>query len=524
MKRRGGRSMSEDVVFIGVLDIFGFESFATNSFEQLCINYTNETLQQHFNKYIFEFEQQLYESENIRWDFISFPDNKETLDLLTNKNIGIFTLCDDQVRFPWSTGATLAGKYYEKCLQHPRFSVSSYERVRGFFTIQHFAGPVCYDTQFFLDKNHDVIRSDIVKLIKASTNPLLDELQQFFRVDDSDMNSNEPSSASTSRKGSVGERKSSLSTAGSRSSMSTQRIQTLGAEFRFQLDELMINIDSTSPHYIRCIKPNSSNSGGKFEEDLVINQLRFGGVLETVRVTRAGFPNRFSFETFVGSFRHLIKGYSVKRGTFEYYQQKAIELVDLLADKLLDAPEFVQAKDVSLLNENATKYIRTGMQIGLTMIFMRRQTYDLLESWKSIMFRSSVIRIQSNQRRFAARKRYRMYLNTILRIQCFVRISIAKHIVKLRRHNKAALKINSFAKGRIARLRYLRTHRRIIMMQCFVRQFLSRKILKKNRSMIRAVIACQTRIRKILAKRVLRQLRVDARNLTKVTIESMSTP
>ena len=148
--------------FIGVLDIFGFENFDINSFEQLCINYTNETLQQHFNQFVFKHEQALYEREGISWSFIRFPDNSDVLDLLENRRSGLFAICDEQLRFPKSTDKTCVNKFYEKCTEHSRFSAGSKEKADNMFHVHHFAGPVLYSSHKFLEKNHDVVRPDMV--------------------------------------------------------------------------------------------------------------------------------------------------------------------------------------------------------------------------------------------------------------------------------------------------------------------------------------------------------------------------
>jgi myosin-5 len=170
--------------FIGVLDIFGFENFAKNSFEQLCINYTNETLQQHFNQFVFEYEQSLYESERIDWSFVAFPDNKETLDLLENKQKGIFSVCDDQSRFQWATNLTLVNRMYDAMGSHPRFLASHAERSRSQFCVLHYAGTVCYDSAGFLEKNSDTISMDMLRLLRSSSEPLLTNLLVFLHSEE----------------------------------------------------------------------------------------------------------------------------------------------------------------------------------------------------------------------------------------------------------------------------------------------------------------------------------------------------
>jgi myosin heavy subunit len=129
-----------DSAFIGVLDIFGFECFAKNSFEQLCINYTNEKLQFNFNAFMFQHEQELYEQEGIEWSTITYPDNKDVLDLLENRMTGIFALCDEQVKFPQSTDETLVNKLYEHCSPYSRFLFGHADKGKRQFVVHHYAG------------------------------------------------------------------------------------------------------------------------------------------------------------------------------------------------------------------------------------------------------------------------------------------------------------------------------------------------------------------------------------------------
>jgi myosin-5 len=144
-----------NVASIGLLDIFGFETFETNSFEQLCINYTNEALQQQFNKYVFKLEQQEYEKEGIMWKFISFPDNQDVLDLIDKKHTGILALLDEQCILPKSTDEKYTRYLYARCDKHPRFNATSAQRVDYLFSIEHYAGYVEYCTDSWLEKNKD---------------------------------------------------------------------------------------------------------------------------------------------------------------------------------------------------------------------------------------------------------------------------------------------------------------------------------------------------------------------------------
>lgn len=162
---------------IGVLDIFGFETFALNNFEQLCINYTNEALQQQFNKYVFKLEQNEYEREGILWKFISFPDNQDVLDLIDRKHSGILALLDEQCIVPRSTDEKFTRYLYAKCDGHSRFSATSAQRVDHKFSIEHYAGPVEYSTEQWLEKNKDQLPASSANLLMGSEFDLLAQIQ-----------------------------------------------------------------------------------------------------------------------------------------------------------------------------------------------------------------------------------------------------------------------------------------------------------------------------------------------------------
>ena len=164
-------------VTTGVLDIFGFETFEQNNFEQLCINYTNEALQQQFNRYVFKLEQDEYEREGILWKFISFPDNQDVLDLIDRKHTGIIALLDEQCIVPRSTDEKFTRYLYAKCDAHPRFTATSAQRVDYKFSVEHYAGPVEYGTENWLEKNKDQLPASSANLLRASEFKLLNDIQ-----------------------------------------------------------------------------------------------------------------------------------------------------------------------------------------------------------------------------------------------------------------------------------------------------------------------------------------------------------
>ena len=295
---------------IGVLDIFGFETFEYNSFEQLCINYTNEALQQQFNRYVFKLEQQEYEKEGIMWKFIEFPDNQDVLDLIDLKHTGIMALLDEQCMLPKSTDNKFTRYLYARCDNHQRFIATSAQRVEYVFSIEHYAGLVEYSTEGWLEKNKDQLPASAANLIKSSDFELLLDISRFVRAED--------------RAG--------------RGSLATKSVSF---QFAQQLRTLRSRIETTTPHYIRCLKPNDELCPDYFEPKNIVEQLRCGGVLEAVRVSRAGYPTRYPHEMFLARYYILGKNHvdSTSFGRPDMAQSEestAEELQGLIAKIALD--------------------------------------------------------------------------------------------------------------------------------------------------------------------------------------------
>ncbi|CAI0436865.1 unnamed protein product [Linum tenue] len=252
---------------IGVLDIYGFESFKTNSFEQFCINLTNEKLQQHFNQHVFKMEQEEYTKEQIDWSYIEFIDNQDVLDLIEKKPGGILALLDEACSmFPKSTNETFATKLYQTFKDHKRFSKP--KLARNDFTVCHYAGDVTYQTEFFLDKNKDYVVAEHQALLSASKCSFVSSLFPPL-----------PEESSKSSK-----------------------FSSIGARFKQQLQSLLETLNATEPHYIRCVKPNNALKPAIFENANVLQQLRCGGVMEAIRISCAGYPTRKHFNEFIARF------------------------------------------------------------------------------------------------------------------------------------------------------------------------------------------------------------------------------
>jgi myosin-5 len=274
---------------IGVLDIFGFESFKRNSFEQLCINYCNEALQQQFNAFVLKNEQAEYEREGIEWSFIEFPENQDVIDLIDKRGSGILCILDDQCRAPGTSDRSLALDIYNKCKSHPRFSANRKQTAALQFCVHHYAGPVEYSTDGFVEKNRDELPKEATQLLRNSLNPFIQLLSHI--IENSTAESSSSSSSNAPHK--------------LRRQESTFGRATVGGQFRRQLKCLREKIDRMSPHYVRCLKPNDELVPNNFDRAAVAEQLRCGGILEAVRVARAGYSNHYSHADFLRRYRCL---------------------------------------------------------------------------------------------------------------------------------------------------------------------------------------------------------------------------
>uniref|UniRef100_A0A669DIY7 Myosin VIIAb n=1 Tax=Oreochromis niloticus TaxID=8128 RepID=A0A669DIY7_ORENI len=258
---------------IGLLDIFGFENFIVNSFEQLCINFANENLQQFFVRHVFKLEQEEYNLEDISWQHIEFTDNQDALDMIANKPMNIISLIDEESKFPKGTDATML---YKLNSQHKLNSnyippKNSYETQFG---IQHFAGVVHYETRGFLEKNRDSLHTDIIQLVHSSKNKFI---KQIFQADVAMVRP-------------------------------TNRSPTLSSQFKRSLELLMRTLSVCQPFFVRCIKPNELKKPMLFDRELCVRQLRYSGMMETIRIRRAGYPIRYTFAEFVDRYRVLMPG------------------------------------------------------------------------------------------------------------------------------------------------------------------------------------------------------------------------
>ena len=335
---------------IGVLDIFGFESFETNSFEQLCINFCNEKLQFHFNDFIFSLEQQQYKDEGINVDNIQFEDNQATLDLIEKKKnpAGIIPRIDEEIRTPKGSDLTFHAKLLKEFgvrkKEHPSFALPK-RKVKDSdrkFIVKHYAGPVCYDVLNFLEKSKDTLHADIASVLRESTSPLMKKLFAPPAADP------EKTAAKPSRRKKKSEKNDK---------------KTLGTQFKEQLADLMVRLNGTLPHFVRCFKPNSAKKGDIFTAQMMLEQLNYAGLLEVCRIRQIGYPVRRQFDKFIQRYRCLYPKCgdvdSLMKGLNDL---KITTAVDCVKGRSKVFMRNKQAQDLEARREDALSVVATSIQ------------------------------------------------------------------------------------------------------------------------------------------------------------------
>ncbi|TDH70799.1 hypothetical protein CCR75_005538 [Bremia lactucae] len=391
-----------NVPFIGLLDIFGFEDLENNSFEQLCINFANETLQQHFNRTVLRMEQEMYEKEEIQWSFINFPDNGPCIELIQGKPFGILPALDEECIVPQGNDQNFSRKLYRQHHANPHFCASKTDIANHLFVIHHYAGAVTYDTFGFCEKNKDLLYSTMTAIIKRSSKPFVRGLLQV-----------------TPEKKTLSKRNKGVA------SSIASRV-SLGQQFRIQLKTLLETINVTDCHYVRCLKPNDEAKANVLVAKRVCLQLKAGGVLEAVRVNRAGYPVRISHQQFIHRYRPLVNGH--------YLQRIPVEA----AEDVFDSTERKQAASLLvefLLHAHAERYPEivtgtsdtvAGIQVGLTRVFFRRAAIQFVEAQLAKRYGEFVVLIQAAARGLIARRQYARTKRAIVRMQSMLRAFITR--------------------------------------------------------------------------------------------------
>ncbi|XP_075041827.1 unconventional myosin-Vb isoform X1 [Mixophyes fleayi] len=474
--------------FIGVLDIYGFETFEINSFEQFCINYANEKLQQQFNSHVFKLEQEEYMKEQIPWTLIDFYDNQPCIDLIEAK-LGILDLLDEECKVPKGTDQNWAQKLYDRHGSSQHFKKPRMSNVS--FIIAHFADKVEYQCDGFLEKNRDTVYEEQINILKASKYQLVADL--FHEEKDV-----VPPTGKS--KISVRPAKPAIKNA------NKEHKKTVGHQFRNSLQLLMETLNATTPHYVRCIKPNDEKLGFSFDPKRAVQQLRACGVLETIRISAAGYPSRWTYHDFFNRYRVLM----AKRDLSQSDKKKTCK--NLLENLVKDPDKF---------------------QFGRTKIFFRAGQVAYLEKLRADKFRAATIMIQKTVRGWLQRLKYRRMKSAAVTIQRYTRGHLARRLADHRRKTKAAIcfqkqfrmirvyrgyqrfrraavTIQAFTRGMFDRRAYqelLRQHKATVI-QKHLRGWAARKQFSKFRS---AAIVIQCSYRRLKARRELKQLKIEAR-------------
>eukprot|EP00934_Nitzschia_sp_Nitz4_P005268 Nitzschia sp. Nitz4//scaffold121_size67750//19128//26880//NITZ4_006065-RA/size67750-augustus-gene-0.121-mRNA-1//1//CDS//3329534342//5258//frame0 len=536
-----GAEPLESLSRIGVLDIFGFESFAVNSFEQLCINYCNEALQQQFNRFVFKLEQEEYDKEGIEWSFIQFPDNQDILDLIEKKRDGILSILSEQCRLTTCTDASFCRAVQDKCRDHPRFSATMTQRSNLTFSIHHYAGMVTYDSVNFLEKNKDELPKETTELLTSSSVPFLAYLGELLNDEPTPPQSvvsqgsqfSLNTSTSFSEINGISPNKKKQP---NRSSSSILR-ETVGGQFSQQLRELRQRIDNTTPHYVRCLKPNDDLVPHQFEARIIADQLRCAGVLEAIRVSRVGLPHRFFHENFLQRYGMLQTARQKVRARVSPKEQCA-SLSNSLVPQVI---EILKHDDEGKSLSDLRDIVSLGMQMGRTKVFLRRRVFEALEFLRNRRLGKSAIVIQRNVRRFFAQLQYYYEFMAIVTLQAFARRVAATRRFLNMREERAAITIQcafrrflaetgfmaarliahfcqAYQRGVVARKLYtiLRVERQALVIQNAWRRYREQNGF---RQVARATIAIQCAWRSHLARLQLRERRLEARNLDVVAAE-----
>ncbi|XP_017922901.1 myosin-11 isoform X1 [Manacus vitellinus] len=354
--------------FLGILDIAGFEIFEINSFEQLCINYTNEKLQQLFNHTMFILEQEEYQREGIEWNFIDFGlDLQPCIELIerpTNPP-GVLALLDEECWFPKATDTSFVEKLMAEQGNHPKFQKPKQLKDKTEFCIMHYAGKVTYNATAWLTKNMDPLNDNVTSLLNQSSDKFVADLwkdvDRIVGLDQMAKMSESSSlpSASKTKKG---------------------MFRTVGQLYKEQLTKLMTTLRNTNPNFVRCIIPNHEKRSGKLDAHLVLEQLRCNGVLEGIRICRQGFPNRIVFQEF--------------RQRYEILAASAIP------------KGFMDGKQACILMIKALELDPNLYRIGQSKIFFRTGVLAHLEEERDLKITDVIIAFQAMSRGYLARKAF----------------------------------------------------------------------------------------------------------------------
>ncbi|CAH0481974.1 unnamed protein product [Peronospora belbahrii] len=452
---------------IDLLDIFGFESFEHNSFEQFCINFANEKLQQKFTMDVFKTVQEEYQQEGVAWEFVKYRDNQDMLDLLEN-SMGVMALLNEECVRPMGSDLSFVSKLVSLRESHPRLERARLSQMH--FRLYHYAGPVTYDAEGFVEKNKDSLQTDLLELLGTSSNGLMsmvfgDNDNTAFMTD-TDLAVHAAVIMDTGRRGTVSRK------------TSTFMQETVSYKFKAQLSLLMSDISSTEVHYVRCIKPNSQKSPNIYDIDAVVNQLRCAGVVEAIRITRAAFPNKIAHEKFL---RRFVMMRSPKNLTSA--STTVMEACEQLAKELMSGEDFARMQE-GIDHSRGPNFI-----VGRSLVYFGKDVLEFLEHKRSTFVYDRAVVIQQIVRRWMARQRIKKVCTMISKVQALYRCRMQRFSFLEKRRkiivvqsvwrgvrsrqclyrmmkDKSALKVQAAYRKHISEKKYAELRCAVIKIQC----------------------------------------------------------
>ncbi|NXA70962.1 MYO19 protein, partial [Mohoua ochrocephala] len=380
--------------FIGLLDVYGFEGFPENNLEQLCINYANEKLQQHFVSHYLKAQQEEYAAEGLQWSFINYQDNQNCLDLIEGNPLSIFSLLNEECRLNRPSNTDLFQTRIQKalssnqCLSRDKFS------KKPNFIISHYAGKVCYQLEAMVEKNKDAVPPELVHVLQNSKDPLL---QKLFPVTEKNQNNTKTQNRAA--------------------------VVTVVSKFKSSLEHLMEILSRTTPHYIRCIKPNADCKAMTFRREEVLSQLQACGIVEAITISAAGFPVRIPFQSFTERYKILRKSWGCSK--------KRVGETPVMADDKASRAAVLEILQDAVTGQTPAQGTGNGAEIpsvycGKTKVFLADSVLELLEARRAEVLNEKAFCIQCCWRRFKEKKAAKEKRSATL-IQAAVRSWLAKN-------------------------------------------------------------------------------------------------
>ncbi|XP_070699771.1 unconventional myosin-XIX [Pempheris klunzingeri] len=397
--------------FIGVLDVYGFECFHINNLEQLCINYANEKLQQHFVAHYLRAQQEEYVSEGLQWSFIKYQDNQSCLDLMEGSPVSVFSLLNEESRLNRTSDAkTLRIRLEKELHDNANISWDKFSK-EPHFTVAHYAGKVSYQIQGMVEKNKDPVPPELTSMLQKSDDPLL---RQIF----ADKDAENPTTKGLSK-------------------------VTVVSKFKNSLESLMRILHTTTPHYTRCIKPNPDCKPLTFRKEEVLVQLEACGIVETIHISAAGFPIRIPIKDFLQRYGLIAKYSHFKSGSHGVdVEADSNDVLQQEVEKLLGVVLRHKTFDASQNSEKHSPWVYCGK----TKVFATNLMLDLLEDQRKKILSQCAFIIQCCWQRYQRRRRHARQQSAAL-IQAAVRRWLVRR--QVRRWNRAAAVIqNTWRKWR----------------------------------------------------------------------------